>query len=40
MDGTYIFVAKQSIVESSYEQIHLDFKKILSKANTFVELVS
>ncbi|DAB29578.1 MAG TPA: ribonuclease P protein component [Sulfurimonas sp. UBA12504] len=40
IDGTYIFVAKQSIVESSYEQIHLDFKKILSKANTFVELVS
>ncbi|MBU1928087.1 ribonuclease P protein component [bacterium] len=40
IDGTYIFVAKQSIIESSYEQIHLDFKKILSKANTFMERVS
>ncbi|PHQ65584.1 MAG: ribonuclease P protein component [Sulfurimonas sp.] len=34
-DGTYIFVAKQSINEVSHQQLELDFKKILSKSKSF-----
>jgi ribonuclease P protein component len=31
-DGTYIFVAKIGIFETSHEKLHNDFKKILSRA--------
>lgn len=34
-DGTYIFVAKQSIYESSYEKLQNDFKKIITRAKAF-----
>ncbi len=34
-DGTYIFVAKQSINEISHQQLEKDFKKILSKSKSF-----
>lgn len=34
-DGTYIFVAKQSIIEISHQQLESDFKKILSKSKSF-----
>ena len=31
-DGTYVFVAKVGIFETSHEKLHNDFKKILSRA--------
>jgi ribonuclease P protein component len=31
-DGTYIFVAKVGLFETSHEKLHNDFKKILSRA--------
>ncbi|MBU0720762.1 ribonuclease P protein component [bacterium] len=34
-DGTYIFVAKQSIIESSHENIKNDFQKVLKNGKTF-----
>ena len=34
-DGTYIFVAKQSINETSHQQLENDFKKILNKSKSF-----
>lgn len=34
-DGTYIFVAKQSINEVPHQQLELDFKKILTKSKSF-----
>jgi ribonuclease P protein component len=33
-DGTYVFVAKVGIFETSHEKLHNDFKKILSRAQT------
>ena len=33
-DGSYIFVAKAGIFEASYEKLHNDFKKILSRTKT------
>ncbi|MCX6052392.1 MAG: ribonuclease P protein component [Campylobacterales bacterium] len=33
-DGTYIFVAKQVTPEIEFENLHNDFKKILSRAGT------
>ena len=32
-DGSYIFVAKQSLVESSFEKLSNDFKKIIKRSN-------
>ncbi len=34
-DGTYIFVAKQSINEVTHKQLKDDFEKILSKSKSF-----
>jgi len=34
-DGTYIFVAKPSIVDSSFENLDRDFKKIVSRSKAF-----
>lgn len=34
-DGTYIFVAKQSINEIPHKQLESDFKKILTKSKSF-----
>ena len=34
-DGSYIFVAKQALEESSHEKLSLDFKKVLTRAKTF-----
>lgn len=34
-DGTYIFVAKQSLVESSHEKLSDDFKKVIYRSNAF-----
>ena len=39
-DGTYIFVAKQSINEVSHQQLKNDFEKILNKSNCFKEKFS
>jgi len=36
-DGTYIFVAKQSLVESSHEQLINDFKKVIKRSQAFKE---
>ena len=36
-DGTYIFVAKQSLVESSHEQLINDFKKVTKRSQAFKE---
>jgi len=33
-DGTYIFVAKQSIVEATHLQVSKDFKKILTSSKS------
>jgi len=33
-DGTYVFVAKVGIFETSHEKLKNDFKKILSRAQT------
>ncbi|MCK9453944.1 MAG: ribonuclease P protein component [Sulfurimonas sp.] len=33
-DGTYIFVAKQSINEVTHQKLKNDFKKILNRLNT------
>ncbi len=34
-DGTYIFVAKQSLNETSHDNLTKDFKKIITKAKAF-----
>jgi len=34
-DGTYIFVAKIGIFDTSYKTLQSDFKKVLSRAKTF-----
>ena len=36
-DGYYIFVAKQSIIESSYKNLQKDFKKVISRSKAFRE---
>jgi len=36
-DGTYVFVAKQTIVEASHQQLVKDFKRILSRSKAFQE---
>ena len=33
--GSYIFVAKQALEESSHEKLSSDFKKVLTRAKTF-----
>ncbi|WP_457744374.1 ribonuclease P protein component [Sulfurimonas sp.] len=33
-DGTYVFVAKVGLFDSSYEQLANDFKKVLTRAKT------
>jgi ribonuclease P protein component len=38
-DGTYVFVAKIGLFDSSYEAFSNDFKKILIKAKTFKETI-
>ncbi len=37
-DGTYIFVAKQSINEISHQQLQNDFKKVLNRSKIFKEI--
>jgi len=32
-DGTYIFVAKQSINETTHEKLKNDFAKVLNRSN-------
>ena len=39
-DGTYIFVAKQSIIEIPHANLVKDFKKILSRSNAFKENIA
>jgi ribonuclease P protein component len=34
--GTYIFVAKQSLVESSHEQLTKDFLKVINRSKAFM----
>ena len=34
-DGTYIFVAKQSLYETIHEKLEKDFKRIIFKAKAF-----
>ena len=36
-DGTYIFVAKQSIIEATHNNLEKDFKKIISRSKAFKE---
>ena len=36
-DGTYIFVAKQSIIEILHDDLEKDFKKIIFKSYAFKE---
>ncbi|MEA3229254.1 MAG: ribonuclease P protein component [Campylobacterota bacterium] len=36
-DGTYIFVAKHSLVESSHEQFINDFNKVIKRSRVFKE---
>jgi len=36
-DGTYIFVAKPGLFESSHQQLKKEFKKVLSRAKMFKE---
>jgi len=36
-DGSYIFVAKQSLVESTHEKLQNDFKQIVKKSKAFKE---
>jgi ribonuclease P protein component len=33
-DGSYVFVAKVGLFDSSYEQLKKDFTKVLSRAKT------
>jgi ribonuclease P protein component len=33
-DGTYVFVAKQSIIEASHQQLVKDFQRILDRSHT------
>ncbi|ABB43802.1 ribonuclease P protein [Sulfurimonas denitrificans DSM 1251] len=33
-DGTYIFVAKQTISETSHQKLQNDFEKVLSRLDT------
>jgi len=35
-DGTYIFVAKQSLIDTPYENLEKDFKKIISRSKAFL----
>jgi len=34
-DGSYVFVAKVGLFDSSYEKLQNDFKKVLKNAKTF-----
>jgi len=36
-DGTYVFVAKIGLFNSSYEQLNSNFKKVLKQAKTLKE---
>ena len=33
--GSYVFVAKVTLFDTTYEQLNLDFKKILKNAKSF-----
>ena len=37
-DGSYIFVAKQSLVESTHEKLQNDFKQIVKKSKALKEI--
>jgi len=37
-DGSYIFVAKVGLFDSSYKQLNSDFLKVLKRAKTYQEL--
>ena len=39
-DGSYIFVAKQSINEIPYQQLEADFKKLLNKSKSLKQIPS
>ncbi len=36
-DGTYIFVAKQSIIDASYTELSNDFSKVIKRSKAFKE---
>jgi len=36
-DGTYIFVAKSGLFDSSHQQLKKEFKKVLHRAKMFKE---
>ncbi|MDF1874341.1 ribonuclease P protein component [Sulfurimonas sp. SAG-AH-194-I05] len=36
-DGTYIFVAKQSIIDISHVSLRKDFKKVIARSHAFKE---
>lgn len=37
-DGTYIFVAKQALFDSTHKQLSKDFTKVISRSKAFKEL--
>jgi len=37
-DGSYVFVAKVGLFDSSYEQLSSDFLKVLNKAQTIQKI--
>ncbi|MEA2099492.1 MAG: ribonuclease P protein component [Campylobacterota bacterium] len=37
-DGTYIFVAKQALYDSTHQQLSKDFIKVLNRSKAFKEL--
>ncbi|MDQ7044879.1 MAG: ribonuclease P protein component [Sulfurimonas sp.] len=36
-DGTYIFVAKQSIIDIQHSNLEKDFKKVISRSKAFLD---
>jgi len=36
-NGTYIFVAKQSLVDTPYTNLERDFKKVISRNKAFLQ---
>ena len=38
-DGIYIFVAKQSLIESTHKQLSNDFVKVINRSKAFKEII-
>ena len=39
-DGTYIFVAKHSLIESTHEKLKNDFKQIVKRSKALKEIIN